>query len=162
MDIPGLTIIGESINDSIPSTHTLFQENDIDGIVELARFQAEGDAVYIDVNIGVGSPGFMAELVKKIQQNISVPLSIDTPDPEIASAGLEAYDIERAGNRKPILNSISEARLEMFTFYQKQPFIPILLITEGKNEFGEVTMNRAPEQNYATAKSLVNIATRTY
>ncbi len=158
MDIPGLTIIGESINDSIPSTHALFQGNDIDGIVELSRFQAERGAAYIDVNIGVRSPGFMAEVVKKIQQNISVPLSIDTPDPEIAVAGLEAYDSERAGNCKPILNSISEARLEMFTFYRKQPFIPILLITEGKNEFGEVTMNRTAEQNYATAKSLVNIA----
>ena len=41
MSIPGLTIIGESINDSVPSTHTLFEENNIEGIVELARTQAE-------------------------------------------------------------------------------------------------------------------------
>jgi len=158
MVIPGLTIIGESVNDSIPSTHALFQENDLDGIVELARFQAERGATYIDVNIGMRPPGFMAEVIKKIQQNVSAPLSIDTPDPELALAGLSAYDPGKAGNRLPILNSISEARLEMFEFYSKQPFIPILLLTEGKNESGEVTMNKIPEQNYATARSLLQIA----
>ena len=29
MAIPGLTIIGESINDSVPSTHKLFDANDV-------------------------------------------------------------------------------------------------------------------------------------
>jgi len=157
MSIPGLTIIAESINDSVPSTHTLFEENNIDGIVELARFQAERGAAYIDVNVGVRSPGFMAEVVKKIQQHISLPLSIDSPDPEISAAGLEAYNTESAGNQKPILNSISEARLEMFDIYQKQPFVPILLVTEGMDDSGKVKMNKTAEQTYATAKSMVRI-----
>ncbi len=158
MSIPGLTIIGESINDSVPSTHKLFEENNIDGIVDLAKFQAEKGAAYIDVNVGPRSPGFMADVVKRIQQHISLPLAIDTPDPEFAAAGLEAYDVERAGNQKPILNSISEARLEMFDLYLKQPFIPILLITEGKDDAGEMIMNKTAEQIYATAKSMVSIA----
>ena len=158
MSIPGLTIIAESINDSVPSTHKLFEENNIDGIVDLAKFQAEKGAAYIDVNVGPRSPGFMADVVKKIQQHISLPLAIDTPDPEFAAAGLEAYNAERAGNQKPILNSISEARLEMFDLYAKQPFIPILLITEGKDEAGEMVMNKTTEQIYATAKSMVSIA----
>ena len=158
MSIPGLTIIAESINDSVPSTHTLFEENNIDGIVELARYQAEKGAAYIDVNVGVRSPGFMAEVVKKIQQHISLPLSIDTPDPEIAAAGLEAYNAERAGNQKPILNSISEARLEMFDLYSKQPFIPVLLVTEGMDDSGGIVMNKTAEQTYTTAKSMVAIA----
>ena len=121
MSIPGLTIIGESINDSVPSTHTLFEENNLDGIVELARQQAEKGAAYIDVNVGPRSPGFMATVVRKIQEHIPLPLSIDTPDPAMAAAGLEAYDAERAGNQIPILNSISEARLEMFDLYARQP-----------------------------------------
>lgn len=157
MSIPGLTLIAESINDSVPSTHTLFEENNIDGIVELARFQTERGAAYIDVNVGIRSPGFMAEVVKKIQQRVSLPLSIDSPDPEISAAGLEAYDAERAGNQKPILNSISEARLEMFDIYQKQPFVPILLVTEGMDDSGKVKMNKTAEQTYATAKSMVSI-----
>ena len=158
MSIPGLTIIGESINDSVPSTHKLFEENNIDGIVELAKFQAEKGAAYIDVNVGTRSPGFMADVVKRIQQHISLPLAIDTPDPEFAAAGLDAYDAEQAGNKKPILNSISEARLEMFDLYAKQPFIPILLITEGKDDAGEMVMNKTVEQIYTTAKSMVSIA----
>ncbi|OGU54251.1 MAG: hypothetical protein A2V66_07515 [Ignavibacteria bacterium RBG_13_36_8] len=158
MSIPGLTLIGESINDSVPSTHQLFEENDINGIIDLAKFQAEKGAAYIDVNIGPRTPAFMADLVKRIQEHVSIPLSIDTPDPEIAAAGLEAYNAERAGNKKPILNSISEARLEMFDIYAKQPFIPILLVTEGLNKSGEMIMNKTAEQNYGTAKSMMNIA----
>jgi cobalamin-dependent methionine synthase I len=158
MSIAGLTIIGESINDSVPSTHELFEKNDITGIVELAKSQAESGAAYIDVNVGLRSPGFMAEIVKKIQEHISIPLSIDTPDPEIAAAGLEAYNPERAGKRKPILNSISQARLQMFDIYKKQPFIPIMLVTEGTENSGDLKMNKTAEETYATAKVMINIA----
>ncbi len=158
MSIPGLTIIGESINDSVPSTHRLFEENNIDGIVELAQFQAEKGAAYIDVNVGLRSPGFMADVVKKIQEHITLPLSIDTPDPAIAAAGLEAYDQDRADGKKPILNSISEARLEMFDIYRKQPFIPIMLITEGADENGEVKMNKTAEETMVTARSMARTA----
>jgi cobalamin-dependent methionine synthase I len=158
MGIPGLTIIGESINDSVPSTHVLFEENNLDGIVDLTRQQAEKGAVYIDVNVGSRSPGFMATVIRKIQEHIPFPLSIDTPDVAIAAAALEAYDAERAGNRIPILNSISEARLEMFDMYAKHPFMPVLLITEGMNDSREMTLNRTAGQIHATAKSMVNIA----
>lgn len=158
MGIPGLTIIGESINDSVPSTHTMFEERNIDGIVELAREQAEKGAAYIDVNVGPRTPGFMAAVVRKIQERIALPLSIDTPDAAIAAAGLEAYDAGRAGGHVPILNSISEARLEMFDLYATQPFMPVLLVTEGNNEAGEMQMNRSAGQIHATARSIVNAA----
>ena len=158
MSIAGLTVIGESINDSVPSTHSLFEKNDIAGIVELAKSQAESGAAYIDVNVGLRSPGFMADIVKKIQEHIMLPLSIDTPDPEIAAAGLEAYNPERAGKRKPILNSISQARLQMFDIYKKQPFIPILLVTEGLDQSGDLKMNKTAEETHATAKVMMNIA----
>ena len=105
MPLPGLTIIGETINDSVPSTKKLFEAGDIAGILELARSQDEKGAAYIDVNVGPRSPEFMAEMVRKIQGVTAKPLSIDTPDPAIAKAGLEAYDLARAGGKKPILNS---------------------------------------------------------
>ena len=120
MSIEDLIIIGESINDSIPSTHAMFEDEDLEGIVDLAVSQAEKGAQYIDVNVGRRSPAFMAEVVKKVQERVQLPLSIDTPDPELAEAGLDAYDSDRAGNRVPILNSISEARLEMFDIYAKR------------------------------------------
>ncbi len=110
MAIPGLTIIGESINDSVPSTHKLFDANDVPGLLELARTQDEKGAAFIDVNVGPRSPEFMADLVRRIQSVTAKPLSIDTPDPAIARAGLQAYDAARAGGRKPVLNSISPLR----------------------------------------------------
>jgi cobalamin-dependent methionine synthase I len=158
MSIPGLTVIGESINDSVPATHVLFEENNLDGIVDLARLQAAKGAAYIDVNIGPRSPGFMAAVIRKIQEHMPLPLSIDTPDSAIAAAGLEAYDAGRAGNRIPILNSISEARLEMFDMYSKHPFMPVLLVTEGMNDSGEMMLNRTADHIHATARSMVNIA----
>ncbi len=95
MAIKGLTIIGESINDSVPSTKKLFDAGDIAGILELARTQDEGGAAYIDVNVGPRPPQFMAEMAGKIQSVTAKPLSIDTPDPAIAQAALETYDPQR-------------------------------------------------------------------
>ncbi len=158
MSISGLTLIAEAINDSVPSTHQLYEEGNIEAIVELARFQAEHGAAYIDVNIGVRPPTLMAELVRQIQKTISLPLAIDAPDIEIAAAGLEAYDVELAEGRMPILNSITEARLEMFDLYRKKPFIPILLISEGKDENGIMIINKTAEQTYHTAKTMVQKA----
>jgi len=130
MSLPGLTIIGETINDSVPSTKKLFDANDIPGILEIAKMQDEKGAAYIDVNIGPRSPEFMAEMVAKIQGVTGKPLSIDTPDPAIAEAGLKAYNLARAGGKKPIINSISALRAGMFDLYKIQPFRPILLVSE--------------------------------
>jgi cobalamin-dependent methionine synthase I len=130
MPLAGLTIIGESINDSVPSTKKLFDAGDIDRLLELARSQDAGGAAYIDVNVGARTPEFMADLVKKIQAVTTKPLSIDTPDMEIAQAGLAAYDPQRAGGNKPVLNSISALRVAMFDLYKVQPFKAILLASE--------------------------------
>lgn len=154
MALSGLTIIGESINDSVPSTNKLFQSGDIAGILELARSQDQGGAAYIDVNIGPRQPQFMAEMVEKIQGVTAKPLSIDTPDPAIAKAGLEAYDMNRAGGKKPILNSVSALRSEMFDLYKIRPFMPILLVSENVVE-GQSRPCRSAEETYIAAKELI-------
>jgi cobalamin-dependent methionine synthase I len=154
-----LTIIGESINDSVPSTHKLFELGDVDGLLELARTQDEGGASYIDVNIGPRPPEFMADLVRKIQQVTTKPLSIDTPDPDIARAGLEAYDPHRAGGAKPILNSISALRKGMFELGRIQPLKPILLASE-RVENGQSRPCRTAEQTFDAARFLVEEARR--
>lgn len=161
MAIQGLTIIGESINDSIPSTKKLFDENDVAGLLELARGQDERGAAYIEVNVGSRSPEFMADLVRQIQTVTAKPLSIDTPDLAIAEAGLKAYDLERAGGRRPILNSISPLRLEMFDLWAIQPFIPILMSSE-RFERGAscASMNRTAEETRQTARGLLEEAHR--
>jgi cobalamin-dependent methionine synthase I len=152
--ISGLTIIGETINDSVPSTKKLFDAGDIDGLLELARMQDEGGAAYIDVNVGARPPEFMADLVRKIQGVTARPLSIDTPDLETARAGLEAFDQDRAGGRKPILNSISALRLGMFDLYQLRPFKPILLVSE-QVVAGQRRPCHTAEETFEAAKYLV-------
>jgi cobalamin-dependent methionine synthase I len=85
-----VTLIGESINDSVPSTKALLDADDIAGIRQLARSQDESGADYIDVNIGLRSKDWMSRLVRAIQEVTTRPLSIDSPDMEICRAGLEA------------------------------------------------------------------------
>lgn len=160
MAIEALRIIGESINDSVPSTNKLFEANDIDGLLALAKSQDERGAAFIDVNVGLRSPAFMADIVKKVQEVTAKPLSIDSPDPEIAAAGLEAYDPERAGGQPPLLNSIAETRTNMFDLYTIQPFMPILLTSE-REEDGNSEPNRTGNDNYETAKRLLAVARET-
>lgn len=157
MAIEGLTIIGESINDSVPSTKKLFDAGDIDGILELARLQDEGGAAYIDVNVGARPPQFMADMVRKVQQVTAKPLSIDTPDLEIAKAGLEAYDPDRAGGAAPILNSISALRLAMFDLLSIRRFKPILLVSEQVID-GKSGACHTAEETYQAALALAECA----
>jgi len=159
MPFPNLTIIGESINDSVPSTHGLFEANDIAGLKDLAVSQDVGGAGYIDVNVGRRSGEFLAEMVRHVQSVTAKPLSIDTPDPQMSEAALKAYDPARAGGRIPILNSISALRLEMFKLTRIQPFKPILLASE-RMENGVGQANRTAEAVHQTARQLVQEAAR--
>lgn len=152
--IPGLTIIGETINDSVPSTKKLFDEDDLDGLVELARFQDRRGAGYIDVNVGTRPAQLMAELVRRIQQATAKPLAIDTPDFDVAKAGLEAYDASRAGGQEPILNSVTETRLGMLDLYEVQPFRPILLVSEQEID-GDSLPCRTAEETFQATRRLV-------
>ena len=161
MAIPGLTIIGESINDSVPSTRKLFDAGDIPGLLELARTQDEKGAAYLDVNVGSRPPAFMADLVARIQSVTAKPLSIDTPDPAIAEAGLRAYDPDRAGGSRPILNSISPLRLRMFDLWEVRPFMPILMASERfERGAGCASANRTAEETRRTARALLEEARR--
>ncbi len=155
MTIENLKIIGESINDSVPSTHKLFDANDVDGLLDLARLQSEKGAAYLDVNVGPRPAEFMAELVRKIQSVSSKPLSIDTPDPAIARAGLEAYDAAKAGGAKPVLNSVTSLRAGMFDLVEVQPYRPILLVSEHAVD-GQSRACRTPEETVAAARFLVH------
>ena len=144
MENLNLKIIAEKINDSVPGTHKMFEANDFNGLVELARLQADQGAAYIDVNIGPRSPELMTELVKAIQNIVSVPLCIDSPDIELQKAGLTAYDPKKAGGAMPLINSISELRMDFVELAKIQPAKFIVLCTESSvdgnlkpNETGE-------------------------
>jgi len=156
MPLQGLTLIGESINDSVPSTNALFAANDLAGITALAKTQADLGAAYIDVNVGPRTPAFMADMVRAVQAVTDKPLSIDSPDFATAKAGLEAYNPACGA---PILNSISPLRLQMFDLLAIQPFRPILLASENLKDGAELPCLTA-EETYAAAKLLLETARR--
>jgi 5-methyltetrahydrofolate--homocysteine methyltransferase len=125
-----INIIAESLNDSVPSTHELYAAGNMDGVRELAKYQDEQGAVYIDVNVGSFPADFLAQVIREVQSVTKKPLALDSPDPVLIEAGLKAYD-DSVG--PPILNSISPLRKELFGLYKMKKFRPILLITEGES-----------------------------
>jgi len=145
-----INIIAESLNDSVPSTHTLYESGNMSGIQELAKFQDEQGAVYIDVNVGSFPADFFVQIIHEVQSATKKPLALDSPDPELIEAGLAAYD-DSAG--LPILNSISPLRLELFELYRVKKFKPILLISEG-----ESGACRTAEETMESAKLLLSQA----
>ncbi len=149
-----LTLIGESINDSVPATHALFEAGNLDAITDLARAQSELGADYIDVNVGPRPAAFMADLVRALQSVSSKPLSIDSPDAALAEAGLAACDPARG---TPILNSISPLRLEMFDLLAVRRFRPILLASENLRDGAEAPC-RTAEETHAAARLLLQTA----
>ena len=130
MEKASINIIAESLNDSVPSTHALYESGDMDGIRELAKFQSERGAMYIDVNVGSFPVGFFVRVIREIQSVTRKPLALDSPDPAMIEAGLNSYD-DSVG--LPILNSISPHRMELFELYKIKKFRPILLISEGES-----------------------------
>lgn len=155
MSITGLNIIGESINDSVPSTQQCYETENWDGIRDLAQYQEAHGASYIDVNVGSRDANTMKTVVDLVQKGVQIPLSIDSPDPDLARAGLEILDDQHG---KPILNSISPLRPEMFDLYRIRPFRPILLISEYVNEEGEGGPARTAEETFSAARDLFDRA----
>lgn len=100
-----ILVIGERIN---PTGKKRFQqalrEGDMNYIMERAIEQADAGADILDINVGL--PGIeeaemMARVVKAVQSVVSLPLQIDSLDPEAIEAGL------RACNGRAIVNSVN-------------------------------------------------------
>lgn len=100
-----ILVIGERIN---PTGKKRFQqalrEGDMNYIMERAIEQADAGADILDINVGL--PGIeeaemMTRVVKAVQSVVSLPLQIDSSDPEAIEAGL------RVCNGRAIVNSVN-------------------------------------------------------
>lgn len=98
-------IIGERIN---PTGKKKFKEalenNDIDYIVNQGLEQVSAGADILDVNVGhtgIDEKEMMVKVVKTLQGVISVPLQIDSTNPEVIEAALRVY------TGKAIVNSVN-------------------------------------------------------
>jgi len=100
-------VIGELINTSRKTIKEAIESQDADYIKDIALKQVEAGAHCVDINCGTFSeidrePETMVWLVQTVREVTTVPLSVDTPDPEALEAGLRMLrDIS------PIINSIT-------------------------------------------------------
>jgi len=156
MTNPNLTIIGERINPGFRSTQALFDNEDIKGIQELAVRQKDAGASYLNVNVGqktMDQPEFIVEVIKAIQAVVDIPLSFDSPSAAIQESCLKVYDKEKAGGKKPILNSVAESRWELVELNKIQPFKVILMASE-RVEDGVSKANKFSKEVAGVAKRM--------
>ena len=103
--IDGVRVIGERIN---PTGKKRFQQallqDDLDYILSVAIQQEDAGADILDVNVGypgVDEAAMLPRVVKKLQSAVSIPLQLDSANPEAIAAGLRVY------NGKAAVNSVN-------------------------------------------------------
>ncbi len=99
-----MIIIGELINSTRKAIKKAIDEQDVKYIQELAVKQEEAGADYIDVNAGAyvhDEAKHLVWLVEKVQEVVSKPLALDSPDPKALEAALKVH------KGTPMINSIS-------------------------------------------------------
>jgi 5-methyltetrahydrofolate--homocysteine methyltransferase len=154
--IDGLTIIGERINPGFISSKALLDAKDLDGLQQLAVSQQEKGAQYLTINVGTAAsddPEFLVDVIRKVQEVADLPLSFDYPNKEVQQTCLENYDMGKAKGRKPIMNSVSELRMEMLDLIESHPCKVVLMASE-RVENGEKIANTSAEEVHKTAKRL--------
>ena len=103
--IDGVRVIGERIN---PTGKKRFQqallEQDLDYIAQVGLAQVDAGADILDVNVGfpgVDEVEMLPKVVKKLQSVLSVPLQLDSSNPDALAAGLRVF------NGKAAVNSVN-------------------------------------------------------
>ncbi|MCX7173870.1 MAG: dihydropteroate synthase [Proteobacteria bacterium] len=154
-----LTIVGERINPGFKSSNALFENEDIPGIQELARKQADAGASYLNINIGnraVDDAQFMREVIRAIQAAVDIPLSFDFPRLDVQEICLTTYDPEKAKGHKPIINSVAESRIDMLDALKIQP-ARIMVMASERVEDGQMVANTLPVEVHAVASRMATM-----
>ncbi|MBD5148682.1 MAG: dihydropteroate synthase [Oscillibacter sp.] len=105
LPISGVRVIGERVN---PTGKKRFQqallEEDLDYILDVAIQQEAAGADILDVNVGfpgVDEAAMLPKVVKTLQSAVSLPLQLDSSNPDALEAGLRVY------NGKAAVNSVN-------------------------------------------------------
>ena len=107
----GVRIVGERINPTgKPRLAQALRALDMDYIVSQAQEQAQAGAQILDINVGlpgIDEPETMRRVVQAVSAAVSLPLQIDSSDPEAIEAGL------RVAPGKCLINSVSASSSSM-------------------------------------------------
>ncbi|MBI5799155.1 MAG: dihydropteroate synthase [Verrucomicrobia bacterium] len=157
MSLPNLTLIGERINPGFASSRVLLEAEDLSALQALAVSQMEKGAHYLTINVGdkaTDRPEFLVKLIEAVQDAVDVPLAFDYPNHSVQELCLRTYQPAKARGRKPIVNSVSELRLDMLDLIKIQPFRLVLMASE-RIENGQELPNITAEEVAQTALRLV-------
>lgn len=127
-----MLLIGESINGTIPNVGEAILRRDELFLRQLARSQYECGAHYLDVNAGVAGGNEvedLAWLVKIVQEEVPIPLMLDSANPDALKVALSAY----RHSEPPILNSISGEKTkwdQLFPFLGEGKHKIVLLLMD--------------------------------
>ena len=150
--IPAPLIIGERINtQGSRKAKKLVLADDFDGLVDLARIQAEDGAHCLDVCVATTERSdereFMLTLVKKLSLEIDAPLVIDSTDPDVIESSVKQIP------GRPIINSINlegdGSRFEKLAPIMAKYGLPAIALCIGPNG-----MAKTPNQKVETAELL--------
>lgn len=100
-----MIIIGERINATRSAVKAALEARDGEAIANEARQQADAGAAYLDVNGGSRPEAELENmkwLCETVQAAVSLPLCIDSANPEVIEAGLKLHR-----NGRPMINSIT-------------------------------------------------------
>lgn len=150
--LPPPLIIGERINtQGSRKAKQLVLNDDYDGLVNLARVQAEDGAHCLDVCVATTERAderqFMVNLVKKLSLEIDAPLVIDSTDPDVIEAAVEQIP------GRPIINSINlegdGSRFERLAPIMAKYGLPAIALC-----IGPKGMAKTPQEKVDTAELL--------
>ena len=99
-----MIIVGEKINTSLKGVTEAVLGRDVEFISDLAKYQAELGAQYIDVNCGTlvdDEVTSLPWLVETVQSAVDLPCCIDSPNPLALAAAIGVH------KGKPLINSIT-------------------------------------------------------
>lgn len=102
-----MIIIGEKINGTISEVRDAVLDRNDEFLSDLARSQDDAGADYIDVNVATGVSDereSMLWAIGVVREATSLPLCLDSSDPSVLEAGLEA-----CGEQSPLINSVTGA-----------------------------------------------------
>lgn len=152
-----LIMIGERLSPGYKSVRAMIDANDIAGLQELCRKQADAGAGYLDVHLGQRGAtdlAFVEQVIRGLQEAVSVPLCFDFAELPSLECCLRTYDRARAGGALPLINSITEPRWELMELRKIAPFKVVLMASE-RLEDGAAKSNKSGAEIAATAKRCV-------
>jgi 5-methyltetrahydrofolate--homocysteine methyltransferase len=156
-----LTMIGERVS-SLGSRKVkrLLLKDDYDGVIEVAREQADSGAHLLDVLVATterpDEKEQMVTLVKKLTMNIELPLVIDTTEADVLKAALEIYP------GRAVINSLSLEGGRGDKIDRTMPLVARYGAATVAMTIDEDGMARTAERKLAIARRIAQIANDEY